>query len=159
MFKRVSIITTVAAAALVFQAGMLMAGGWNKSKGMNKVTITGQLVCLGCSLKKLDGANAQCNLYSHHAIGFKTSDGMLWSIVDNEKGHDIIRAHELLEKKTATITGWIYPAAHFIEIQKVTVKGVSSKKIAQAGWEEDQLIAKRLAERKVGVAPKLAHKH
>ena len=144
---------------LVVTASFAFAGGWDNTKGLDTLTLKGELVCIGCSLKKLDGANAQCNLYAHHAIGFKAADGTLWSLVDNAKGHDIIRAHKLLEHKKATISGWMYPLAHFIEIDGIKVDGVSGDKIAKAGWEEDQLLAKRLAERKIGKAPASAHKH
>jgi len=157
MFKiqKIAILSLI----LVVTASTAYAGGWDKNKGMDKLTLKGELVCIGCSLKKLNGANAQCNLYSHHAIGFKSADGTLWSIVDNAVGHDITRAHELLEHKNAKITGWIYPLANFIEIDSIKVDGVSARKIAKAAWKEDKLIAKRLADRKVGEAPALAHKH
>ncbi len=150
----------LAVSALMLTATFALAGGWAPDKGLDKVTLKGELVCVGCSLKKMDGANAQCNLYAHHAIGFRTADGLLWSIVDNEKGHDIIRAHKLLEKGTkATITGWIYPVAHFIEIDAIQVEGVTMEQIQKAGLEEDQLIAKRLATRKLGQVPAMEHDH
>jgi hypothetical protein len=143
----------------VFTASLSFAGGWDKSKGMDKVSLKGEIVCLGCTLKKMNGANAQCSLYSQHEMGFKSADGTLWSIVDNAKGHDITRAHQLLGHKQATITGWLYPLAHFIEIDNIDVEGVSKAKIEKAGWDEDQLISKRLSSRKVGEAPILAHEH
>ena len=155
MFKKV-ILTLV---VLFVSASLCWAGGWDKKKGLGQTTLTGELVCVGCSLKKLDGANAQCSLYTHHAIGFKAGDGTLWSIVDNAKGHDIIQSHELLENKKATVTGWIYPLAHFIEIDEINVDGVSKAEIRKAAWEEDQLIAKELAGRKVGEAPSSAKGH
>jgi hypothetical protein len=138
---------------------MAWAGGWDAAKGTPKITLAGELVCLGCSLKKLDGQNAQCDLYAHHAIGFKAADGTLWNIVDNAKGHDVVRAHQLLEKKKATITGWMYPLAHQIEIDEIAVEGVTQAQIQKAGYEEDQLLAKRLMSRKVGEPPALAHQH
>ena len=138
---------------------MAWAGGWDAKKGLDKVAVTGELVCIGCNLKKLDGANAQCDLYAHHAIGFKTLDGTLWSIVENAKGHDIVRSHTLLENKKAAMTGWLYPIAHYIEIDTINVEGVKPEQIQKAAWEEDQLLAKRLAARKVGEAPTLAHSH
>lgn len=151
---------TVALSALLLTASLSFAGGWANDKGLDQVTLKGELVCVGCSLKKMDGANAQCNLYAHHAIGFKTGDGLLWSIVDNEKGHDTIRAHKLLEKgKKATITGWIYPVAHFIEIADIKVEGVSMEQIQVAALEEDKLIAKRLATRELGEVPTMEHDH
>lgn len=151
---------TVAFSVILLSASLAFAGGWAKDKGLDQVTLKGELVCVGCSLKKMDGANAQCNLYAHHAIGFKTADGLIWSIVDNEKGHDVIRAHKILEKgKKATITGWIYPVAQFIEIDKIEVEGVTMEQIQVAALEEDQLIAKRLATRKLGQVPTMDHDH
>lgn len=130
------------------------AGGWDKAKGLDKITLKGNLICVGCSLKKLSGANAQCSLFAHHAIGFRTEDGTIWNIIDNEKGHDIIRAHTLLQKNVpATITGWIYPIAHAIEIETIEVSSVSMTDIQKAAWEEDQMIAKELMNRKIGQAP------
>jgi len=150
------ILTTFVLIAMTSSA---LAGGWDADKGMDKSTLKGELVCIGCSLKKLSGANAQCSLYAQHAIGFKAADGTLWSFVDNAKGHDIINAHTLLEKKDATVTGWIYPAAHFIEIDSISVDGVSELEIQKAGLAEDHLKSKRLAGRKLGEVPELGHDH
>ena len=140
-------------------ASLAVAGGWDQKKGMGKTTLTGEIVCVGCSLKKLDGANAQCSLYAQHAMGFKTGDGTLWSIVDNEIGHDIIRGHTLLGHKKATITGYIYPIANMIEIGTIKVEGVTKAQIEKAGYEEDMLMAKRLQSRKLGEAPVQGHTH
>ena len=124
------------------------------------MTVTGELVCLGCSLKKLSGANAECSLYTQHDLGVKLADGSLWSIVNNQKGHDIIRAHGLLNHKVATITGWLYPNANHIEIDSIKVKGVKASRIAKAALAEDRLIAKALLKRKAGQAPQhKGHKH
>lgn len=136
------------------------AGGWDKEKGLDKVTLKGSLLCVGCNLKKLSGANAQCDLYAHHAIGFKSEDGTIWNIIENAKGHDIVRAHTLLEKNIpATITGWIYPVANAIEIDAVEIEGISMEAVQKAAWEEDQRIAKKLMERKVGEPPALGDAH
>jgi hypothetical protein len=155
MVKKIALVLMV----LCIAPSLSWAGGWEKEKGLEKITLTGELLCIGCALKKLDGANAQCDLYAHHAIGFKAADGTLWSIVDNAKGHDIIRGHELLENKKATITGWLYPLAHYIEIDDIKVEGVTMAEIQKAGWEEDMLMGKRLLTRKVGETPTMAHTH
>ena len=158
MLQKIQVLITVSLIAV----SMAFAGGWDSNKGLNQITLKGEMVCTGCTLKKLDGANAQCNLFAHHAMGFRSADGTIWNIVDNAVGHDVIRAHTLLGHKQATIKGYIYPIANQLEIVSITVDGVSSKKIAHAGWEEDQMIAKRLLKRKVGEAPtggKAAHKH
>jgi len=93
-------------------------------------------------------------------IGFKTEDGVIWNILDNAKGHDIVRGHKLLKKDVpATITGWIYPIAHVIEIESIKVEGISMADIQKAAWEEDQLLAKRLMSRKIGKPPALGGAH
>lgn len=158
MIKQLKKLITVC----LVSATVLFAGGWDANKGLNETTLKGEIICTGCTLKKLDGANAQCNLFAHHAMGFRSADGTIWNIVDNAKGHDVIRAHTLLGHKKATIKGFIYPIANQLEINSISVDGVSAKQIAKAGWEEDQMIAKRLLKRKVGEAPtggKAAHKH
>ncbi len=53
------IITSI----LLLFSNALIAGGWDNDKGMDKVQLKGELVCMGCSLKKLSGVNAQCGLY------------------------------------------------------------------------------------------------
>lgn len=159
--RRISVMKKSILTILVF--GLLVttawAGGWDKDKGLNEMTLSGELVCVGCSLKKLDGANAQCSIYAQHLIGFKAGDGTLWSIVDNEKGHDITRSHTLVNNKKATITGYMFPLAHFIEIVDIEVDGVTKAQIQEDGWQEDQLMAKRLGSRKVGQAPQMGHEH
>jgi len=143
--------------AVLSLAGAANAGSFDTNKGMERMKIEGQLVCTGCSLKKLSGANAQCSLYSLHDIGLKLADGTLWTFVNNEKGHDIIRAHHTVLNKKADISGWLYPNAHQIEIAEIKVEGVSADEIAKAAWHEDQKIAKALASRKVGEPPEHSH--
>jgi hypothetical protein len=153
-------LLTLTIVLLFVLSSIAFAGGWDKSKGTDKVTVKGNLLCVGCNLKKMSGASAQCDIYAHHAIGFKTEDGVIWNIIENAKGHDIVRAHRLLEKNVpATITGWIYPVAHAIEIDSIVVEGVSMADIQKAAWEEDQIIAKKLMSRKVGEPPVLGDAH
>jgi hypothetical protein len=138
----------------------IFAGGWDREKGTDSITLKGELICIGCSLKKLSGANAQCGLYTRHDVGFKLGDGTFWNFVNNATGHDIIRAHKTVFHKPATVTGWIYPNAHMIEIESITVEGVTPEEIAKAAWDEDQKVAKQLTHRKVGQPPEVkAHKH
>lgn len=73
-----SLAALCALTASLVASTVAWAGGWDAKKGLEKTAVTGDLVCIGCSLKKLDGANAHCDLYAHHAIGFKTLDGTLW---------------------------------------------------------------------------------
>ena len=49
--------------------------------------------------------------------------------------------------------------AHFIEITDIKVDGITNAEIEKSGWQEDQIIAKRLATRKIGQTPQLGHEH
>ena len=53
MFKKIVLTLMV----LVVSASLSWAGGWDKKKGLDQTTLSGELV-VGCSLKKLDEANA-----------------------------------------------------------------------------------------------------
>jgi hypothetical protein len=153
--KRLLMVTI----ALLAMVQLSIAGGWKADKGLDKMSITGELVCVGCSLKKLSGANAQCNLFAHHALGLKTADGSYWSIIDNAVGHDVIRGHKILKGKNATISGWLYPIANMVEFDTISIDGISTKALEQAGWDEDQDIAKKLLARQVGEAPVAVGSH
>lgn len=139
--------------SLMLLPNSVLAGGFDVKKGLDKITLDVELVCLGCSLKKMSGANAQCDLFTRHDVGIKLGDGTLWTIVNNGKGHDIIRAHGLVINKKATVTGWLYPAANHIEIDSIEVEGISADQVAKAAWDEDQIIGKALSGRKVGQPP------
>ncbi len=138
----------------------VFAGGWDKNKGNDTIVLKGELICIGCSLKKLSGADAQCSLYSNHDVGLKLNDGTFWNFVNNDTGHDIIRGHKTVIGKQATINGWMYPNAHMIEIETIDVDGVTSKEIAITSLEEDKAVAKLLTNRKLGEIPvSSSHKH
>lgn len=53
----------------------------------DRVEIAGKIVCIGCTLEKESGAEAQCTLHSKHAQGLLDAEGKLWTFVDNAKGH------------------------------------------------------------------------
>lgn len=134
-----------------------LAGGWDLDKGPNVSTIQGKLVCIGCSLMGGVGSNSQCGTYTTHNIGLRMGDGSLWHFVNNQTGHDIIFAHNLLDGKKATITGFMYPIAHMIEIVSINIDGVTDEQVSEAAYKEDQLIGKALLERKKGEAPVITH--
>ncbi|MFK5970506.1 MAG: hypothetical protein QM487_10350 [Candidatus Marithrix sp.] len=144
----------------IILSNSVFAGGWDKSKGNDIIVLKGELICIGCSLKKLSGANAQCSLYTSHDVGLKLGDGTFWNFVNNSNGHDIIRGHKTVIGKQATITGWMYPNAHMIEIETIDVDGVTAEEIAITALEEDKAVAKLLINRKLGEVPtSSSHKH
>ena len=83
--------------------------------------IKGEIICLGCTLKKEKGAKAQCSLYGH-INGLRTSDGKIWTILENDNSTKLINSHELAGKKVE-IEGKKYEDAHYIEVVSYRVLG------------------------------------
>lgn len=129
------------------------SGGWDLDKGPVVSNLQGELVCIGCALKGGVGSNSQCGVYTSHNIGLRMGDGSLWQFVNNQTGHDIIFAHNLLEGKKASISGFMYPIAHMIEIVSITINGVTDEQISDAALQQDHLIGKALIARKKGETP------
>ena len=87
----------------------------------DRVEIVGKIVCIGCTLEKEAGADAQCTLHSKHAQGLKAADGTLWTLVDNAKGH-IVATNGKLRDKEVKVLGWKFPKGQYIEVSKYQVK-------------------------------------
>jgi hypothetical protein len=83
----------------------------------DRIEIPGTIVCIGCTLEKEAGAEAQCTLHAKHAQGLLAADGTLWTLVDNAKGH-IVMTNEKLRGKEVKLLGWKYPKAQYVEISK-----------------------------------------
>ena len=110
---------------LIASAGLLaVAGVQDRKKRDNKdrVEVAGRIVCIGCTLENQEGgADAQCTLHAKHAQGLLASDGVLWTFVDNAKGHFVI-SNAKLKDKEVKILGWKFPKAQYIELSKYEVK-------------------------------------
>ena len=87
----------------------------------DRVEIAGKIVCIGCTLEKEAGADAQCTLHSKHAQGLLAADGTLWTLVDNAKGHLVITNPKLKDKEVR-ILGWKFPKGQYLEVSKYQVK-------------------------------------
>jgi hypothetical protein len=87
----------------------------------DRVEISGTIVCVGCTLEKEAGAEAQCTLHARHAQGLKAADGTLYTFVDNAKGH-IVMTNDKLRGKEVKVLGWKYPKSNYIEVSKYQVK-------------------------------------
>ena len=82
-------------------------------------TIEGEVICLGCTLKKADGAKAQCSVYGHkNAI--KTGDGGILTILENDQSTKLINDHDYAGKKVE-IQGRVFPEANVIQVDSFTV--------------------------------------
>lgn len=87
----------------------------------DRVEVQGTIVCIGCTLEKTAGAEAQCTLHAKHAQGFLDAEGKLWTFVDNAKGH-IVMTNDKLRGKEVKVLGWKFPKGQYLEISKYQVK-------------------------------------
>lgn len=87
----------------------------------DRVEVAGKVVCIGCTLEKEAGAEAQCTLHSKHAQGLLDAEGKLWTFVDNAKGH-IVATNAKLKDKEVKLLGWKFPKGQYIEVSKYQVK-------------------------------------
>ena len=79
------------------------------------VTFKAKVVCLGCSLKKEQGAKAQCSIYGHKNA-LKTEDGRIWTLLENDASKELINSHEYAGKEIE-IAGKVFGNTQIIEIE------------------------------------------
>lgn len=82
-------------------------------------TIKGKIICLGCTLKKEQGAKAQCSIYGH-INGLRTADGKIWTFLENDNSTKLINDHDLAGK-TVEIKGKKFEDANYIEIESYKI--------------------------------------
>src|SRR3989338_8604172 len=68
-------------------------------------TIQGTVVCLGCTLKKTEGANAACKIYGHKH-GLATEDGDLYSFLENKNSEEVINSDKYAMKEVVVRIGF-----------------------------------------------------
>ncbi len=79
------------------------------------VTLKAKVICLGCALKKEQGAKAQCSIYGHKNA-LKTEDGRVWTILENDVSKELINSHEYAGKEVE-IAGKVFANTQIIEIE------------------------------------------
>ncbi len=101
----------------------------------DEVVVTGQVICLGCSLKKEKGAKAQCSIYGHtnallieKVIDIKgthveAAEGKIYQFLHNDQSDKLITDHSF-SGKILVIVGKIYPEANILEVNFFKVKEV-----------------------------------
>lgn len=92
-----------------------------------EVTVTGQNICLGCSLKTEKGAGAQCSVYGHkHALRVDSASagerdlpamaGWVLHYLETAKSEELINGHH---DEGLTIVGTVYPNERVLEVVSV----------------------------------------
>ena len=137
MLKKIGILAAIAALAI----GVFAIAG-EKSEGEKKVATTqdespdmmkaersafeGTLVCLGCSLKKAEGARSECKVFGHtHALA--TADGKYISFLENKFSTDLVKG-EKFHEKAISVDGMYYASANVMDVTTYTIDGKKS------GW-------------------------
>ncbi len=82
-------------------------------------SIKGKIVCIGCTLKKTEGANAACKVYGHKH-GLITEEGELYSFLENENSDEVITTDKYA-MKDVEVTGRVFDNAHIIDIEEISV--------------------------------------
>ena len=92
---------------------------YSSNAAVDVTTITGKLICIGCELKHSDGVAANCKLYGHKH-GLKTTDGKIYSFIENDKSTKLINTEENHDKNVEII-GKVLKNANFIDVEKFSV--------------------------------------
>jgi len=116
--KRLSISLFIALVALSVSFAAI-AG--EKTKASTTQTVSGKLVCIGCSLNHSDGAQAQCNDYGHKGA-LQTSNGALWSFLENDRSQRL-RTDKTLLGKEVKVTSHLIEKAKTIDVDSYEVNG------------------------------------
>lgn len=124
MSKKISLLTF---AFIMLFSLSLTADHHNSKSNMKKskavkaesVTVEGTLVCMGCDLKKTEGAEAACKVYGHrHAL--KTKDGKYINFLENKYSEDLFKGEKYHNKKM-TVHGIHYANANLFEVESFKV--------------------------------------
>ena len=124
--------------AVVVLAAAAVALGAEPSK-KEPVVKEGEIVCVGCHLEKEFGAEPQCTLYAKHAQGFLASDGTLWTVLDNTRGHHLV-TEKKLQGKPMRFHGYAFPKTQVLEARTYELKEgdawVAYDYCRECGWEK-----------------------
>jgi len=124
MMKKVMI----AAVAVLFMGALTASAGEKTSQAKVKgegeqVTMSGTLVCLGCSLSKA-GAKSDCKEFGcSHAL--KTKDGKYLSFLQNKEAESLMSGEDG-HNKPVTVTGVYFANANVIDVQSFAIDGGKS---------------------------------
>jgi hypothetical protein len=135
---------------LILCAGMTrsLPAQHNHDHAPNAVTVTGQNICLGCSLKKEKGAKAQCSAFGcRHGLrvekitgphGEDRSElarkGTVLHYLDNDKSKDLVGGHH---GKSVMVAGRVYANEHILDVS--SFKEMEGQ--AEAGESKDDTLA------------------
>ncbi|MCP4684645.1 MAG: hypothetical protein GY867_04265 [bacterium] len=116
----------ITAVAVLFMGALTASACDNTTKASVKadgeqVTMSGKLVCLGCTLAKTAGAKSSCKVDGcSHAI--MTKDGSYINLLQNKESKTLLTG-ENGHNKPVTVTGVYFANANVIDVQTFAVDG------------------------------------
>ncbi len=114
-------IATLVAAALLIIGASAYAGDKEAESKPKQASFEGKLVCLGCDLKKTEGARAACSVYGHDHV-LKTKDSTYISFLENDYSKDLISGEKYHDKEIQ-VTGVYHDRANMLDVETFTVDG------------------------------------
>ena len=117
MFKKTILLFTL---AMFLVGGSLIAGEKTAQKAAQS-DFEGTLVCMGCDLKKSEGARAACTDFGHnHAL--KTADGKYIGLLENKYSADLIKGEKYHNQKMK-LHGVYFANANQLDVESFEVDG------------------------------------
>ncbi|MBI3921536.1 MAG: hypothetical protein HY318_08980 [Armatimonadetes bacterium] len=112
--------TTLTIALGLFAMAAMSAGVMaREDKAAKETTLSGTLVCIGCTLNKEHGAKAQCSVYGHQH-GLRTADGKIYTFLENDQSKDLragkSKDEDNLHGKKVEVTGTVFPKTQIIDV-------------------------------------------
>jgi mycothiol system anti-sigma-R factor len=81
--------------------------------------INGKLICVGCTLKQVHGADFDCRSQGH-SMGIRTDDGALWSIIKNDGSSGLFLDMTQMNQQVR-VKGTFFANAHFINVDEYEI--------------------------------------
>ncbi len=130
-----ALLTVTSRLPLAAVCGLLALGGTpglaqERGAKVVEATGTGTNFCLGCTLKKEDGAGAQCDVFGHrHALRVTQAlvdgkeqpamTGWVLHYLETTKSEELIKKHH---GKSVTVVGKVYPDERVLEVASFQVE-------------------------------------
>jgi hypothetical protein len=120
----VSAVTAMACGDEAASTGVQKASMTTTDAAPQQMTVKGQLVCLGCTLKA-EGARSACSEFGcSHAL--KTADGRMIGFLHNKFSRELISG-TTMHDKNVEITGTFFANANMLDVQSYTVEGEATQ--------------------------------
>jgi anti-sigma factor (TIGR02949 family) len=80
--------------------------------------LEGEMICVDCTL--LDLIPVDYTHDSTHRIGLRCKDGKIWSILQSEKGRELIRNPGVFHRRVR-VEGHLFPPTHHVEVREFSL--------------------------------------